>query len=140
MGNNKIMKNNAHGNLVLSGQQNQLVRTVLLELSRSSTDVEASAVVTTEGVTIASLLTEGIDTGQVGVMCASLLALAETASLEFKRGKLKQLMIDAECGYVLIVHVGETAALVLVTQTRDNVGMVFLEAYKTAQNISKILA
>jgi len=134
------MKNNTHGNFVLSEQQSKLVRTVLLELSHSSAEVEASAVVSIEGVTIASSLREGVDSDQVGVMCASLLALAETASSEFKRGKLKQLMIDAECGFVLIVHVDEMAALVLVTQTSNNVGMVFLEASKTAQHIAKILA
>jgi len=139
MGDNKIMENNTFENFVPVEQKSKLIQTILLEFNRSSTEIEASAVVSMEGVTIASALMDDVDVNQVGVMCASLSTLAVTASATFKHGKLKQLMIDAERGFVLIVDIGEKAALVLVTHTNANLGMVFLEARKTVQHITKIL-
>jgi len=49
---------------------------VLEELKGSSADVEASALISTDGLMIASALPQGMDEDRVGAMSAALLSLA----------------------------------------------------------------
>ena len=61
---------------------------VLEELKSSSTDVEASALISTDGLMIASALPQGMDEDRVGAMSAALLSLGDRAARELARGTL----------------------------------------------------
>ena len=92
-----------------------------------------------DGVGVASVLADGVDPDRLGAMCASLLSLADTTAKELHRGKVNQLVLEGENGYVLIIHVGTKAVLGIVTRRKANLGMVFVEAKKTAEEILRIL-
>lgn len=114
---------------------------MLKRLNALSNDIEASAVMSRDGHSLASVLGEAVDPDRLGAMCASMLSLAERTSGELKRGTLKQVLIEGEQGYVLVVHVGLKAVLAIVSRPSANLGMVFVEARKIAKQIaeSKIL-
>ena len=61
---------------------------VLEELKGSSADVEASALISTDGLMIASALPAGMDEDRVGAMSAALLSLGDRAARELARGTL----------------------------------------------------
>lgn len=111
------------------------IRSVLRELNASSNEVTASAAITTDGFIIGAVLGEGVDADRFGAMCASLLALAERAAQEIGRGKLKQVLVEGETGLMLLVHAGDNAVLAVASKPSINLGMIFIEARKSAQKI-----
>jgi predicted regulator of Ras-like GTPase activity (Roadblock/LC7/MglB family) len=118
---------------------NKQIRSVLKKLNGFSEQIEASAVMSRDGISVASVLSDGVDPDRLGAMCASLLSLSDSTANELKRGKVNQLLLECESGYVLIVHVGNKAVLGIVTRSKANLGMVFVEAKKTALQVYKIL-
>lgn len=115
------------------------VNLVLKKLNSASQSIEASAVMTTDGICIGSVLGDRVDPDRFGAMCASLLALAETTVKELNRGKLKQVMVEASYGAMLVVRVGEGAVLAVAAKPDVNLGMVFMEARKASSYIAKLL-
>jgi len=116
------------------------LRPILRELSKSSSHIEASSVMTKDGLCIASLLGDGIDADRVGAMCAALLSLADTTAKELDRGNLRQVLLHGSKGFMLITHVGTTAVLAVASKPGTNLGMVFVETKKTARKIETILS
>ncbi|MDH5601034.1 MAG: roadblock/LC7 domain-containing protein [Gammaproteobacteria bacterium] len=121
-----------------SEQDNQL-KPILNELNSVSEHIEASAVMSRDGLSVASVLGDGVDPDRLGAMCAALLGLADTTARELNRGELHQVLIHGSLGFMLITHVGPKAVLAVATKPGTNLGMVFLETKKTAEKILKIL-
>lgn len=121
-----------------STDKEQLVsrlRGVLRNLQLTLPDIEASAVVTVDGITIASQLTASADPDRLGAMCASLLALADRAGREVNRGRLRQLILDGSSGPMLLTHAGETAVLAVAAAPSINLGRLILETRKVAAEV-----
>lgn len=118
----------------------KLIRPVLRRLNGSSTDIEASALISSDGLMIAAVLGESVDADRFGAMCASLLVLADRAAQEISRGRLKQVLVEGERGLMLLVHAGPDAVLALAARPTVNLGMAFLEARKTAHEIEVLLS
>ncbi len=115
------------------------LRSVLRELNASSTDIEASACISSDGYNMASVLGEGVDPDRFGAMCASLLALAHRAAQEIQRGNLKLVLVEGEQGVMLLVQAGSDAILAVAAKPSKNLGMIFLEARKVAQKLQGVL-
>jgi predicted regulator of Ras-like GTPase activity (Roadblock/LC7/MglB family) len=115
------------------------LRSVLRELNASSADIEASACISSDGYTLASVLGQGADPDRFGAMCASLLALAHRASQEIQRGNLKLVMVEGELGVMLLVQAGPDAILAVAAKPSKNLGMIFLDSRKVAQKLLSTL-
>jgi len=120
--------------------RDKMLRPVLRTLNASTEDIEASAVVSGDGLTIAAVLGDGVDPDRFGAMCASLLALAARAAQEISRGQLKQVLIEGEHGTMLLVNAGLDAVLAVAARPTKNLGMVFLEARRYALKVQETLA
>ena len=111
------------------------LKSVLRELNASSTDIEASACVSSDGFNMASVLSENIDPDRYSAMCASLLALANRAAQEIQRGNLKLVLVEGEHGVMLLVQAGQNAILALAAKPSGNLGFIFMNAKKFAQKL-----
>ena len=120
-------------------QRGKALRPILRGFNGSVKDVEASAVISSDGYSLAWVLDESVDPDRFGAMCASLLALANRAAQEISRGELKQVLIEGAKGTMLLVYAGDDAVLAVAAQPTVNLGMIFIEARKTAQNIKQCL-
>lgn len=118
----------------------KLIRPILRRLNSISNDIEASAVVSGDGLSIASVLGDGVDPDRFGAMCASLLALADRTAKEISRGDLKQVMVEGSSGSMLVVKISDLAVLAVASRPTVNLGRVFLEARKTATYIGEKIA
>ena len=114
------------------------VTPILKKLNSTSADIQASAVMSRDGHSLATVLGDDINNVRLGAMCATLLSLGEKASVELKRGKLKQILIHGEEGYVLLLRIGEKAVLAVVSRPSANLGMMLVEARKTSNEISAL--
>jgi len=108
------------------------VRNTLKTLQASSGDLEATALISSDGRIIESVLGDTVDPDRFAAMCASLLALADQAAREIGRGSLKQVLVEGNLGTMLLVQAGEDAVLAVASQPSANLGMVFLESKKRA--------
>jgi predicted regulator of Ras-like GTPase activity (Roadblock/LC7/MglB family) len=115
------------------------LRSILRKLNGHSADIEASAVVSSDGLTLAAVLGDGVDPDRFGAMCASLLALAARAAQEIARGRLKQVLVEGERGTMLLVNAGADIVLAVAARPTANIGMVFIEARKTSLDVQSAL-
>ena len=116
-----------------------IINQILSDLNGRSADIEASALVSTDGLTIASALSQNIDEDRVAAMSAAMLSLGDRTSMELSRGELEQVMIKGDNGYILLIHAGEDAVLSVIVRKEAKLGLVFLEASRAAKAAKEAL-
>ncbi len=110
----------------------------LRELQRTD-GLEASAVVSVDGLIIASALPTGVEEDRVSAMSAAMLSLGERIATELGRGSLDQVYVKGVKGYVMLMAVGEEAVLTGLVHKDAKLGMIFLEMGRAAQDLAKLL-
>jgi predicted regulator of Ras-like GTPase activity (Roadblock/LC7/MglB family) len=111
----------------------------LRELQASSPDIEASAIVSLDGLTIASALPQGIEEDRVSAMSAAMLSLGERIASELGRGSLEQVYIKGVSGYVILMSVGEDAVLTALSREQAKLGLIFLDMRRTTEDLKKLI-
>ncbi|HIE37820.1 MAG TPA: hypothetical protein EYH30_04105 [Anaerolineales bacterium] len=111
----------------------------LRELQMSTPDIEASAIVSVDGLTIASSLPSGVEEDRVSAMSAAMLSLGERIASELGRGGLDEVYVKGEGGYVILTAVGEEAVLTVLARAGAKLGLVFLEMRRAADELTDIL-
>ena len=112
---------------------------LLQELQMTTPDVEASAVVSVDGLIIASALPADVEEDRVSAMSAAMLSLGERIAGELRRGVLDQVFVRGEDGYVLLMSVGEEAVLTALARKNAKLGLVFLDMKRTAGELARLL-
>jgi predicted regulator of Ras-like GTPase activity (Roadblock/LC7/MglB family) len=111
----------------------------LRNLQASSPDVEASAVISVDGLTIASALPESIEGDRVAAMSAAMLSLGERISGELGRGVLDQVYIRGENGFMILMAVGDEAVLTVLARKQAKLGLLFLDMRRVTQDLSELV-
>lgn len=111
----------------------------LRDLQASSGDVEAAAIVSVDGLSIASSLPVGTEEDRVSAMSAAMLSLGERISSELGRGLLQQVFVKGENGYVILTAVGEEAVLTVLARKEAKLGLIFLDVARTVQDLEQLL-
>ena len=116
-----------------------MLTSILSELNGTSADIEASAVISTDGLMMAALLPASMDEDRVGAMSAAMLSLGDRTSAELARGSLEQVLIKGGSGYVLMTGAGENAVLTVLAKPNAKLGLIFLDVKRTAEAVSKLV-
>jgi predicted regulator of Ras-like GTPase activity (Roadblock/LC7/MglB family) len=127
------------GGVVLSKSRTQQMVDRLRELQASSPDIEASAVVSVDGLSIASALPQGVEEDRVSAMSAAMLSLGERIATELGRGSLEQVYVKGEKGYVVLMSVGEEAVLTALAREQAKLGLILLDMRRAAEDLSKLI-
>ena len=112
----------------------------LQELQMNTLDVEATAVVSVDGLTMASSLPAGVEEDRVSAMSAAMLSLGERIASELGRGVLDEVYVKGENGYVVLRAVGEEAVLTVLARQQTKLGLLFLDMRRAADDLATILA
>ena len=99
----------------------------LRDMQVASPDIIASAVVSVDGLTMASALPGDVEEDRVAAMSAAMLSLGERISGELGRGGLDEVYIRGESGFVLLTAVGDEAVLTALARDEAKLGLIFLE-------------
>ncbi len=116
-----------------------MLSSVLTELNGTSADIEASAVISTDGLMIAAVLPREMDEDRVGAMSAAMLSLGDRTSGELGRGELEQVLIKGDNGFVLMTHAGDDAVVTVMAKPNAKLGLIFLDVKRAAKNITEML-
>jgi predicted regulator of Ras-like GTPase activity (Roadblock/LC7/MglB family) len=111
----------------------------LRALQAASPEIEASAVVSVDGLIMASALPSEVEEDRVSAMSAAMLSLGERIALELGRGLLDQVFIHGDQGYVLLTSIGEEAVLTALAREKAKLGLVFLEMRRAAEDLERVV-
>jgi len=111
----------------------------LREMQNATPEIEASAVVSVDGLTIASALPSNVEEDRVSAMSAAMLSLGERIAVELNRGMLDQVYIHGDDGYVILSAIGTEAVLTALAREKAKLGLVFLEMRRAADDLSKLI-
>ena len=111
----------------------------LRDLQSRTPDIEALAVVSMDGLTIASALPVELEEDRVSAMSAAMLSLGERIAGELTRGELNEIYIHGNQGYVLLTSVGSEAVLTVLTRRQAKLGLVFLEMRRAAKDLEQLV-
>jgi predicted regulator of Ras-like GTPase activity (Roadblock/LC7/MglB family) len=111
----------------------------LRDLQVSSAEIEAAAIVSVDGLSIASSLPQGVEEDRVSAMSAAMLSLGERIASELGRGLLDEVYVKGEKGYVILRAVGEEAVLTVLARQQAKLGLLFLDMRRAAEEFAVIL-
>jgi hypothetical protein len=112
---------------------------VLHGLLAQAPEVEAAAVVSFDGLPMASALPPGMDEDRVAAMSAALLSLGERAAEGLGRGGLSQVYVEGDAGTVFLVSADDEAVLVAVAAQGAKAGLMLFEVRRAAESVADAL-
>ena len=123
----------------MAKSRNQQMVAILREMQMSSPDIEGSAVVSLDGLSIATALHQEIEEDRVSAMSAAMLSLGDRIAGELGRGDLDQVYIRGDLGYVILMSIGEEAVLTVMANIKGKLGLIFLEMRRATEELRKII-
>jgi predicted regulator of Ras-like GTPase activity (Roadblock/LC7/MglB family) len=109
------------------------------DLLATTPEIEAVAVVSFDGLPMASALPAGMEEDRVAAMSAALLSLGDRAAQGLGRGELSQVYIEGDAGTVFLVSAEDEAVLVAVAAKGAKAGMMLYEVRRTAAAVADVL-
>jgi uncharacterized protein len=122
-----------------STNRSQRLDRAIADLLSQVPEIEAAAVVSFDGLPMASALPATMDEDRVAAMSAALLSLGERAAEGLGRGGLNQVYIEGDQGTVFLVSADDEAVLVAVAAKGAKVGMMLYEVRRSADTVASVL-
>jgi predicted regulator of Ras-like GTPase activity (Roadblock/LC7/MglB family) len=127
------------GASLMAKSRTELMVDRLRDLQAGTPDVEASAVVSVDGLIMASALAADVEEDRVSAMSAAMLSLGERIAGELGRGVLDQVYIRGDDGYVILMSVGDEAVLTALAREKAKLGLIFLDMRRAADDLAKLV-
>jgi len=124
----------------MTRSRNEMMVNRLREMQAASPEIEASAVVSVDGLIIASALPSDVEEDRVSAMSAAMLSLGERIANELGRGTLEEVFIRGNGGYVVLTAIGEEAVLTALAREGAKLGLIFLEMRRAAEDLASLVS
>lgn len=106
----------------------------------ASPEVEAAAVVSADGLPMASALPPHVEEDRLAAMSAALLTLGDRAAAGLGKGSLAQVFVEGEDGHVILMSAGSDAVLVGVVSKGAKIGLVLFEMRRAADRVAGVMS
>jgi len=113
---------------------------VLQNFVSSTSDVEGAAIVTPDGLPLATSLPRAIDEERAAAMSAAMLSLGERISSEFARGEVDRIFVEGNKGYGILTSCGTDAVFLVLASQSAKQGLLMLEIKRALGELKLILA
>ncbi len=123
----------------MSQSRSDLMVQRLRAMQAVAPDIEASAIVSVDGLIMASALPSEVEEDRVSAMSAAMLSLGERIASELGRGALEQVFIRGDSGFIVLTSVGEEAVITVLARQDAKLGLVFLEMRRASEDIAKLV-
>ena len=112
---------------------------VLQNFVSSTSDVEGAAIVTPDGLPLATSLPKAIDEERAAAMSAAMLSLGERISSEFARGEVDRIFVEGNKGYGILTSCGTDAVFLVLASQSAKQGVLMLEIKRALGELKLIL-
>ena len=116
-----------------------LLAAALDDFLATSPEVEAAAVVSADGLPMASALPPHVQEDRLAAMSAALLTLGERAADNLGKGELAQVFVEGSNGHVILMSAGANAVLVAVTAKGAKAGLILFEMRRSAERVRNVM-
>jgi len=120
-------------------KKSELLFDALTAVLAEASDFESCAVVGTDGMVLASIVTGKLDEARFGAQAAAFYGICIRASAQLARGTPYQAVIQSDNGNIVAAAVDANTLFVATTPKDAVLGMVFRDAADAAKRISQIL-
>lgn len=111
----------------------------LRDLQAGTPDIEASAIVSVDGLIMASALPSGVDEDRISAMSAAIHSIGERIAGELSRGKLNEIYVRGTDGIIIFMAVGEDAVLTVMARGSAKLGLVFLDMKRATADLERLI-
>ncbi|MFS8814200.1 roadblock/LC7 domain-containing protein [Synechococcus sp. R60.4] len=115
------------------------LQAILQNYVSSTPEVQGAAVVTLDGLPLASALPAGMDEERASAMSAAMLSLGERIGKELSRGAIERIFVQGEKGYGVLTSCGPDAVLLTLASHEVKQGLLFLEMKRVAASIAEAM-
>ncbi|MGZ6346393.1 MAG: roadblock/LC7 domain-containing protein [Anaerolineales bacterium] len=123
----------------MNQNRSELMVNRLRSMQAAAPDIEASAIVSVDGLIMASALPVEVEEDRVSAMSAAMLSLGERIAEELGRGGLNQVYIKGSNGFIVLTSVGSEAVLTALARQEGKLGIIFLEMRRAAEDLVKLV-
>jgi uncharacterized protein len=106
----------------------------------STPDIEGAALVTPDGLSLASVLPGNMDEERTAAMSAAMLSLGERIGQELSRGIVDRIVIEGEKGYSVMVACSTDAVLLILANKEAKQGLMFLEIKRIVKELAPMMS
>lgn len=117
----------------------QKLSAILQNFVTSTNDIQGAALVTPDGLPLASTLPAGMDEERVAAMSAAMLSLAERIGMELARGQIDRIYVEGDQGYGVLTSCGEDAVFLVLASQAAKQGLLLLEIKRTLSELKLAL-
>lgn len=112
---------------------------ILQNFVSGTNDIEGAALVTPDGLPLASSLPGLMDEERVSAMSAALLSLGERIGSELVRGTIDRIYVEGEKGYGILTSCGTDAVLLVLASKAAKQGILMLEVRRVVEELKLVL-
>jgi uncharacterized protein len=123
----------------MSLNRSELMVKRLQSMKAAAPDIEASAIISVDGLIMASALPVDVEEDRVSAMSAAMLSLGERIAGELGRGGLDQVYIKGSNGFIVLISVGTEAVLTALARQEAKLGLIILEMRRAAEDLVKLV-
>ncbi|MCP2731389.1 roadblock/LC7 domain-containing protein [Limnofasciculus baicalensis] len=117
----------------------QKLGNILQSFVTATSDVEGAAMVTPDGLPLASSLPGGMDEERVSAMSAAMLSLGERIGKELIRGSIDRIYVEGNQGFSILTSCGEDAVFLVLATKEAKQGVLMLEIKRTLTELKLAL-
>jgi predicted regulator of Ras-like GTPase activity (Roadblock/LC7/MglB family) len=112
---------------------------ILRKLPDDSPGIEASALISEDGLMIASALAPNMEETRVAGMAATLQSLGSRAAIELGRGATREVIVRGENGYAVLISTGRGAVLLAIANESAKLGLIFFDMHEAIKALQRVL-
>jgi predicted regulator of Ras-like GTPase activity (Roadblock/LC7/MglB family) len=115
------------------------INQILRALQRASPDVEASALISEDGLMLASALPQHVDESRVAGVSATLSTLGQRAARELERGEVEEVLVRGGKGYAVMIAASAGTVLLALATKQAKLGLIFLDMRRAVEDLRKVV-
>jgi predicted regulator of Ras-like GTPase activity (Roadblock/LC7/MglB family) len=113
---------------------------ILQNFVASASEIEGAALVSPDGLLLATSLPPGMAEERVAAMSAAMLSLGERIGSELGRGPIERLYVEGKEGYTMLMGCGDDAVLLILANASVKQGLLMLVARRVVAELKVALA
>jgi predicted regulator of Ras-like GTPase activity (Roadblock/LC7/MglB family) len=115
------------------------MRHILQNFVSTTPDIQGAAMVTTDGLPLASSLPGSRDEERVSAMSAAMLSLGDRIGRELATGGMDRIYVQGHDGFSILTSCGEDAVFLVLANKEAKQGILMLEIKRTLAELQLVL-